>query len=100
MIALGGGRRAARSIDLFLKGKPVVPAPKSLFRKTIAGTIFDSVDGVIRKKRTEMPELEVGPRIKTFDEVDLVISKEDAHGEASRCLDCCRICYNRDEAAA
>ena len=98
--AIGGGRRAARSIDFFLKGKPVVPAPKSLFRKTIAGTIFDSVDGVIRKKRTEMPELEVGPRIKTFDEVDLVISKEDAHGEASRCLDCCRICYNRDEAAA
>ncbi|MFP4040093.1 MAG: RnfABCDGE type electron transport complex subunit B [Desulfosudaceae bacterium] len=93
---IGGGRRAARSIDLFLKGEPVKPPEKSLFQKTISGTIFDSVPGITSKNRVKMPELEVSGRIKTFDEVDQVISEENAHYEASRCLDCCRICYNPD----
>ena len=93
---IGGGRRAARSIDLFLRGEPVVPVKKSLFGKTIEGSIFDYVEGIKRKKRVEMPELEVGGRIKTFEEVDQVISEADAHQEAERCLNCCRICYNKD----
>ncbi len=93
---IGGGRRAARSIDLFLKGEPVVPPEKSLFGKTIPGSIFDSVVGITSKKRAEMPELEVAPRIKTFEEVDLVITEDTAMAEADRCLNCCRICYTRD----
>jgi NADPH-dependent glutamate synthase beta subunit-like oxidoreductase len=94
--AIGGGRRAARSIDLLLKGEPVVPVEKSLFKKTIDGSIFNFVDGITPKKRAKMPELEVSSRIKTFEETDLVVSEETAHQEAERCLDCCRICYNRD----
>ena len=94
---IGGGRRAARSIDLFLKGMPVTPPGKSLFQKTIPGTIFNAVPGIISKKRVDMPELEVKSRIRTFEEVDQVISEENAHVEASRCLDCCRICYNPDQ---
>jgi len=73
-----------------------VPAENSLLGKTIEGTIFDFVEGVIRKKRVEMPELEVKSRIRTFEEVDQVISEKNARREAARCLDCCRICYNRD----
>jgi formate dehydrogenase beta subunit len=30
-------------------------------------------------------------------EVDQVISEDTALTEASRCLSCCRICYNRDD---
>jgi len=94
--AIGGGRKAARSIDLFLKGKPVVPQPKAILNKHIPGTIFENVDGVIPKKRTEMPELPVAQRIHTLDEVDLVITETQALYEAGRCMNCCRLCYNKD----
>ncbi len=94
--AIGGGRRAARSIDHFLNGEPVVPPEKSLFNKVISESIFDSVENITSKKRVEMPELDPGTRIQTFDEVDQVISEESAQWEASRCLDCCRICYTPD----
>ncbi len=94
--AIGGGRKAARSIDLFLHGKPVVPQPNALLNKHIPGTIFESVEGIVQKKRTEMPELPVAQRIHNLDEVDLVISEDDAKFESNRCLSCCRLCYNAD----
>lgn len=96
--AIGGGRRAARSIHLYLNNMPITPVPNSLFKTHIPGTIFESVPGVGKKKRTPMPELPVQERIKNFAEADLVISETDARYEAGRCLDCCRICYNQDAA--
>jgi len=96
--AIGGGRRAARSIDLYLSGKPVTPPVNDLFKTHIPGSIFESVEGVTKKKRIEMPELDVATRIKSFDEVDQVISEDDAKKEADRCLFCCTTCYNRDDA--
>ena len=98
--AIGGGRKAARSIDLFLKGKPVVPQPKAILNKHIQETLFDSVPGVEKSQRVEMPELPVADRITNFNEVDLVISEANALSEASRCLNCCRLCYNTDHQAA
>lgn len=94
--AIGGGRKAARSIDQFLKGKPVLPQPHALLNKHIPGTIWESVEGVARKKRTQMPELAVAERINNLNEVDLVISEADALYESNRCLSCCRLCYNPD----
>jgi len=90
---IGGGRRAARSIHQYVSGEPVKPVPNSLFQKHIPGTIFDSVEGVTKTKRAEMPELPVAERIKTFEEADLVLQRDDAMKEAERCLSCCRICY-------
>src|SRR6056297_1796025 len=98
--AIGGGRKAARSIDRFLKGKPVVPQPKAILNKHIQETLFDSVPGVEKSQRVEMPELPVADRITNFNEVDLVISEANALSEASRCLNCCRLCYNPDHQAA
>ncbi|MDM8524172.1 FAD-dependent oxidoreductase [Desulfococcaceae bacterium HSG8] len=94
--AIGGGRRAARSIHQYLTEKPVAPVKKSLFKRHIPGTIFDSVKGIERTPRAEMPELTVKERITSFIEVDQVLSEEDAQKEANRCLSCCRICYNKD----
>jgi NADPH-dependent glutamate synthase beta subunit-like oxidoreductase len=94
--AIGGGRKAARSMDLFLRGKPVAPQPMMLMNKPIPETVFKSVDGVETKKRAVMPELPVADRIHSFVEVDLVLSEGDAHQEAQRCLSCCRLCYNPD----
>ncbi len=94
--AIGGGRKAARSIDLFLRGKPVEPQPRQLVNKYIPESIFQSVEGVTQKKRAKMPELPVAERIHTFEEVDLVLSEPDALQESQRCLSCCRLCYNMD----
>ncbi|NNF98953.1 MAG: FAD-dependent oxidoreductase [Desulfobacteraceae bacterium] len=98
--AIGGGRRAARSIHQFLTGEEVKGAEKSLRKRHIPVSLFTSVDGVVQKKRTEMPELPVEERIRSMVEVDLVISEKDARYESNRCLSCCRICYNKDKEAA
>jgi len=94
--AIGGGRRAARSIDIFLKNKKVLPVPDSLQNKQIPETIFKTVQGIKPVKREKMPELSVNERLDSFIEVDLVLPEQNALNEAFRCLNCCRICYNQD----
>lgn len=94
--AIGGGRRAARSIDLFLRGEPVEPPENSLQNKRIHESIFTKVDGIKKKPRAKMPEVPVEKRLDSMIEVDLVLPEDVAHQEAERCLNCCRICYNPD----
>lgn len=98
--AIGGGRRAARAIHLYLSGEELKAVPKSLLKKHIPESLFDSVDGLNATQRTPMPEMNVAERIQSFEEADLVITEEDAKHESGRCLSCCRICYNKDEDAA
>ncbi|MBS0013059.1 MAG: FAD-dependent oxidoreductase [Desulfobacterales bacterium] len=95
--AIGGGRRAARGIDLFLKGKPVTAQNRALLsQRHIPESIFSSVPGIGTSKRKPMPELPVQERIHSFIEADLVLAEPDALEEAGRCLNCCRLCYNPD----
>jgi NADPH-dependent glutamate synthase beta subunit-like oxidoreductase len=94
--AIGGGRRAARSIHQYLTGEQVKGSSKSLRKKHIPESLFKTVSGVEKKERTPMPELEVAERIDSMIEVDQVISEKDAAYESSRCLKCCRLCYNPD----
>lgn len=94
--AIGGGRRAARSIDCFLKGEPVEPVKDSLQDKRIKKSIFTSVDGIKKTPRAKMPEVPVEKRLDSMIEVDLVLPEDSALKEADRCLNCCRICYNPD----
>jgi len=96
--AIGGGRRAARSIHQYLTGEEVSTPEKTLFKKHIPVSIFESVSGIKQSDRTQMPELPVDERIKTFEEADLVISEDEAKYESHRCLNCCLICYNKDVA--
>ncbi|WP_200907093.1 FAD-dependent oxidoreductase [Desulfatitalea tepidiphila] len=95
--AIGGGRRAARSIHQYLTGEEIHTSPKSLRKKHIPESLFKTVSGVETKKRTPMPELPVKERIDSMIEVDLVISEQDAAHEAGRCLHCCRICYDPEK---
>jgi NADPH-dependent glutamate synthase beta subunit-like oxidoreductase len=94
--AIGGGRRAARSIHMYLTGEDLTPPEKTLFKNNIQESIFDSVPGIVKKKRTPMPELPVDERTKSFVEADLVITEEDAIYESNRCLNCCIYCYDPD----
>ena len=94
--AIGGGRRAARSIHQYVMGETVSADPKELNKDLIAETIFDQVPGVVKSKRAPMPELRIEERMNSFVEVDQVLSKEAAHGESHRCLHCCLTCYDPD----
>jgi NADPH-dependent glutamate synthase beta subunit-like oxidoreductase len=91
--AIGGGRRAARSIHQFLMGEAVHDEPGELARKLIPGTIFDQVAGIERKPRCAMVELPVSERIHSFVEVDQVLTEEAAQEESRRCLFCGSTCY-------
>ena len=96
--AIGGGRRAARSIHKYLSGEEIKPVPNSLRKKHIQESLFKSVEGIMKKPRSKMTELPPKERIKSFIEVDQVLTEEEAQAESSRCLNCCRICYNKDAA--
>ena len=88
--AFSAGRRAAHSIDLFLRKKPV-KSPEMPFN--ISKGSLNKVDsqnfvGVAKKARATMPELPAGARRNNFEEVDLGFSEETAVQEAKRCLSC------------
>jgi RnfABCDGE-type electron transport complex B subunit len=97
--AIGGGRRAARSIHQYIMGQQVSAQTRELGKDLIAETIFDQVDGIIKNTRAPMPELAVEERIYSFIEVDQALTEDSARGESNRCLSCCLTCYNPDTAA-
>ncbi|MEE8398378.1 MAG: FAD-dependent oxidoreductase [Desulfobacterales bacterium] len=94
--AIGGGRRAARSIHQFITDQAVTSGVDEIANALIPETIFDQVEGVIRRPRATMVELPVAERMKSFVEVDQVLTEEVAARESNRCLHCGRICYNRE----
>jgi NADPH-dependent glutamate synthase beta subunit-like oxidoreductase len=98
--AIGGGRRAARSIHQYVTEQPVSADPRELNKDLIAETIFDQVPGVVKSRRAPMPELSIAERMDSFIEVDQVLTEEAAHGESNRCLHCCLTCYDPDQACA
>jgi NADPH-dependent glutamate synthase beta subunit-like oxidoreductase len=94
--AIGGGRRAARSIHQYVTGQDIVAATDELLKNPIPETLFDQVEGIIKSKRAPMPELPVKERIGSFIEVDQVLTEQAAQQESTRCLSCCLTCYNQD----
>jgi NADPH-dependent glutamate synthase beta subunit-like oxidoreductase len=95
--AIGNGRRAARSIHQYLNGETVMESPKSLHKRHIPESLFQSVPGVVSKLRTPIPVLDIKERIHSMVQVEQVITEEQAQYESRRCLACCRLCYNPDE---
>ena len=94
--AIGGGRRAARSIHLYITDQEVTAAPRALLKSFIPGTQMKELEGIEKRPRCGMEELPPDERIKSFIEVDQVITKEVAQTESDRCLQCGNFCYNPD----
>ncbi|MEW5735810.1 MAG: FAD-dependent oxidoreductase [Thermodesulfobacteriota bacterium] len=94
--AIGGGRRAARSIHQFLTGQKVLPAPREHNKGLLPESKLVQITGIVKKPRQPMPEMPVQERIKSFDEVDQVLTEGNALAETQRCLRCGIICYNPD----
>jgi len=94
--AIADGRRAALSIDRYLRGEPLFnerdrnPLPiarltGAQIEATLAQADVSSAD------REEMPTAPVVRRIRDFREVELGLTEPQARAEARRCL-CCGIC--------
>ena len=88
--AIAAGARAARAIDLHLRGEEIAlpPVDFNIQKPRWDALPEDEFADVERKPRQEMPELPVRDRVKTFDEVELGLTAEQAHEEALRCLEC------------
>lgn len=93
--ALDQGERAAASIiDFFLTGEAHIK-PERRMQHLLANNRLLS-DGCLErlplhKDPATVPELDADERIKTFAEVDHVLSKTTAYEEANRCLRCYRL---------
>jgi formate dehydrogenase beta subunit len=83
-VGVGHGKKAARSIDVFLRGGEYAPGPKhdlASFEKLNLWYFGDH-------DRRQQPELEPASRIHAFEEVVAGLSADDAVFEAGRCLSC------------
>jgi NADPH-dependent glutamate synthase beta subunit-like oxidoreductase len=92
--AVGHGKKAARSIDAYVRG--VEPPPRE---KPPLAT-FDRLNTwyYLNAERTRQPELERTRRERTFDEVLAGLDEPSARYESQRCLSCgncfaCDTCY-------
>ena len=92
--AIGGGRRAARSIHQYLRGEEVTP-PQDIRKEVMDKATDSDLDGVNKEARASMPELSVDERKLSFIEVELGLSEDAAVKEAKRCLQCGLYCFNR-----
>jgi heterodisulfide reductase subunit A-like polyferredoxin len=106
--AIAAGKKAARSIERYLKGEPLeVEEEEKEPEKLSEEEVADRKKRFPGKKRLKMRENLVRERIKDFREVSLGYTPEEAIEEASRCLagqieGCieCHECEKRCEANA
>ncbi len=89
--ALAAGRKAAISIDRYLKGQDLTVGREA--EGTQESRLPVNIEGVAKKERAAMPALAMDQRRGNFQEVELGLSKEEAKKEAERCLSCeCKLC--------
>ncbi len=98
--AIASGKRAADSIHRYLRNLP----PKEIEEPIVLKPLDEKIVGLIVKAvRQTMPALSVEERLKSFDEVNLGFTWEQALMESQRCLNCgsgavisddCVACFN------
>ena len=105
--AMAAGRKAARSIDRYLKGEALAAEvdEKAELAKPEEGEIARLKQEHPQRARARMPELPAEQRVSSFDEVELGFSLAQAQEEARRCLSCgvcseCRECVRACQAGA
>ncbi len=97
---IAAGRRAALSIDRYLRGAPLLTPRELLPLPTTELTEDEIAEGIARGQvdlapRVEMPKAPISQRVGDFREVELCLNEEQALAEAARCLSCglCSECY-------
>jgi NADPH-dependent glutamate synthase beta subunit-like oxidoreductase/coenzyme F420-reducing hydrogenase delta subunit/Pyruvate/2-oxoacid:ferredoxin oxidoreductase delta subunit len=85
--ALAAGKRAAFSIDRYLKGEPLLPSEEAA-QVTLGELSTEILDKIKRAERQAIPTLPPEARKKRFQQVELGYTEEMALAEAKRCLSC------------
>ncbi|HKX67098.1 MAG TPA: NAD(P)-binding protein [Intrasporangium sp.] len=83
-IGVGHGKRAARSIDAWLRSEELVKAPRHDIVHSDRLNLWYFGD----HDRRQQPELDPAMRIRAFEEVVAGLSEPEARFEAGRCLSC------------
>jgi len=86
--AIGGGKRAAESIDRYLSGIPQPKMPPVPTRRGRVEHLEVPASMKMTSKRPEMPLLYIDRRRTTFQQVELGYSETMVREEARRCLRC------------
>ncbi len=92
--AMAAGLRAANSIDQYQReGKVVLTEDERMSRvlSRMGAFAHDTVDRLGGRGRVHPPERPTDERVDDFEEVEKVITPEEALMEADRCLRCYRI---------
>ena len=86
--AIAAGKRAAAVIDRYVRGETLSPEPVVSLPEVFLGPAEVGEDERDLARRAEPQTLPVESRRKNFAEVEMVLSAEQAHAEARRCLRC------------
>lgn len=86
--AVAAGKRAAESIDRYLKGEDMVCDRFESTVRPIAPESLPQTKGLEKRPRAEQAMLPVSQRAGNFAEVEAGFSEEEAVTEAERCLNC------------
>lgn len=87
-VGVGHGKRAAREIDAWLRGRKYAPGPKHPLAEFELLNLWFFGDAL----RREQPERAPGERVGDFAEVVGALSAAEAAYEAGRCLSCGNCC--------
>jgi len=90
--AIAAGRRAAYSMDQYLRGKKIIEKLPELYNHVKAKKLEDmdkkEFEQYEKKEKMKMPMLNKEERKHNFKEVELGFTEEQAKAEAQRCLSC------------
>ena len=86
--ALAAGRRAARSIDRYLRGLPLEQPAEIRLPRVFVEPASGETEADGEQPRIEPATIPAPSRQKNFVEVELALSAEQARAEARRCLRC------------
>ncbi|MEE4263163.1 MAG: FAD-dependent oxidoreductase [Desulfobacteraceae bacterium] len=86
--AIGGGKRAAQSIDRYLSGIPQPTMPPVPTRRGRIDHLQVAAAEKMTIQRPEMALLDIDRRRTTFQQVELGYSEKEVREEARRCLRC------------
>ena len=92
--AMATGRRAAESVKRYLNNESLTEGRKLEDTSSYETKLKRDIDwSDVTERRYSMAELDKEERVKSFDEVMLGYTKEEALKEANRCRQCaCRLC--------
>ena len=98
--SIASGHRAAESIDRYIQGRDAEMTVKRAEKEVLLLDAEVMSPWLVRKPRWSMPSLAPADAVRTFNEVHLGFTEEEAIEEAKRCLNC-RMCgnciYGRDQ---